>query len=55
MKYSIERTESIFVDSAMIVLDLNDRKNGSIEAVILKYNRLSRRTFGRLRRTSQFN
>ena len=35
MKYLIERIESIFVDSAMIVLDLNDRKNGSIKAVVL--------------------
>ena len=26
MKYLIKRTESIFVDSTMIVLDLNDRK-----------------------------
>ena len=35
MKYLIERTECIFVDSAMIVLDLNDRKNGSIKVVVL--------------------
>ena len=35
MKYLIERNESILIDCAMIVLDLNDRKNGSINAVAL--------------------
>ena len=49
--YLIERNESIFVDSAMIVLGLKDGK----EATVLEPGQISLETLGHLRRTFQFD